>query len=45
MTPLSAVLAGPGHVLPLAAAAVAALMLATWALSVRLRDASIVDPV
>src|SRR5688572_2523995 len=33
------------NVLLWAAAATAALMLATWALSVRLRDASIVDPV
>ena len=36
---------GPGIVLAWSAGAVAALMLATWALSVRLRDVSIVDPV
>ena len=36
---------GPGIVLPLAAAAVAALMVATWAEGVRRKDISIVDPV
>jgi steroid 5-alpha reductase family enzyme len=45
VTPISTAFAGPGQVLPPAAAAVAALMLTTWALSLRLRDASIVDPV
>jgi steroid 5-alpha reductase family enzyme len=39
------VIAGPGSVLAFSAAAVAAVMLAVWALSVRLRDVSIVDPV
>ena len=37
--------AGPGSVLPLAAACVAALVLATWVLSLALRDASVIDPV
>jgi len=41
---ISFALAGPGDVLPLAAAAVVALMLALWAVSVRIRDVSIVDP-
>ncbi len=36
---------GPGIVLAWAAAAVAVLMLATWALSIRLHDVSIVDPI
>lgn len=38
-------LAGPGSVLALSAVAVALLMALVWALSVALRDASIVDPV
>ena len=38
------VFAGPGAVLGFAAAAVALLMLGLWALSLRLRDVSIVDP-
>jgi steroid 5-alpha reductase family enzyme len=37
--------APPGRVLALSLAALAALMLALWALSLRLRDVSIVDPV
>ena len=37
-------LAGPGDVLPLAAGAVVLLMVALWAVSVALRDVSIVDP-
>lgn len=37
--------AGPGGVLPLACAAVAGLIVATWILSLLLRDASVVDPV
>ena len=41
---MGVMLAGPGDVLGVAAAAVAALMLALWALSVRIRDVSIVDP-
>lgn len=42
MTPLA--LAGPGHVLPLAAVAVAVGFLVLWGLSLALRDVSIVDP-
>ena len=43
MTPLA--IAGPGDVLPLAAAAaVGVLMLALWMVSLRIRDVSIVDP-
>lgn len=38
-------LAGPGTVLPIACAAVAAVIIATWLLSLRLRDASVIDPV
>ena len=38
------VFAGPGRVLGLAAAAVALLMGLTWAMSVRIKDVSIVDP-
>ncbi|HYI36372.1 MAG TPA: DUF1295 domain-containing protein [Thermoleophilaceae bacterium] len=38
-------MSGPGIVLPLAAVAVAVLMVATWAEGVRRRDISIVDPV
>ncbi len=38
-------MSGPGDVLPLAAVAVAALMLLMWLLSLRLHDASIADPV
>jgi steroid 5-alpha reductase family enzyme len=45
VTVASAVFAGPGPVLALSAVAVAALMLVVWAFSVRLHDASIVDPV
>jgi steroid 5-alpha reductase family enzyme len=41
----SVVVAAPGSVLALSAGAVAVLMLVVWALSVRLRDVSIVDPV
>lgn len=37
-------LAGPGHVLPLAAAAVAALFLLLWVTSVAIKDVSVVDP-
>jgi len=36
---------GPGSALPLACAAVALLILATWVLSLVLRDASVIDPV
>lgn len=36
---------GPGSVLPLAAAAVAVVILGTWAVSLALRDASVIDPV
>lgn len=45
MTPLALSLSGPGVVLPIAAAAVAVLMLAVWLLSIRLQDVSIIDPV
>lgn len=38
-------LAGPGAVLPIACAAVAVVILATWLLSLLLRDASVIDPV
>jgi steroid 5-alpha reductase family enzyme len=38
------VFAGPGSVLPLAAIVIAIAMLVLWAVSVRVRDASIVDP-
>lgn len=41
----ASVIAGPGTVFVLSAAAIAALMLAVWALSIRLRDVSIIDPV
>jgi steroid 5-alpha reductase family enzyme len=41
---LAVLFAGPGSVLPLAAVAVAILMLVLWAVSVAVRDASIVDP-
>ncbi len=40
----SLALAGPGDVLPLAAAAVGLLMFALWAVSLRIKDVSIVDP-
>lgn len=40
---VAVVFAGPGRVLGLAAAAVAILMLVTWRVSVRIRDASIID--
>jgi steroid 5-alpha reductase family enzyme len=39
------IFAGPGAVLPLAAAAVFALVLITWVLSLRFGDASLIDPV
>lgn len=42
---VATVFASPGGVLPLAAAAIAVIFLATWVFSVVLRDASIVDPV
>jgi steroid 5-alpha reductase family enzyme len=42
---LAVVVAGPGGVLPLTCAAVALVILGTWALSLRLRDASVIDPV
>ena len=45
MIPIATFIAGPGSVLALSAAAVAVLMVAVWALSIRLRDVSIVDPV
>ena len=45
MTTIGTVFAGPGGVLPLACGAVAVLILATWLLSLALRDASVVDPV
>jgi steroid 5-alpha reductase family enzyme len=41
---LGVAVAGPGRALAAAAAGVAALMLVLWAASLRLRDASIVDP-
>jgi steroid 5-alpha reductase family enzyme len=40
----ASVIAGPGGVLAYAAAAVAVLMLVLWAVSLRLKDVSIVDP-
>jgi steroid 5-alpha reductase family enzyme len=42
---LALTFAGPGRVLPIAAAAVVLLMLVVWLLSFRLRDVSIFDPV
>lgn len=45
MTGAAAVLAGPGIVLAWAAAAVAALILLTWLVSLRMRDASVIDPI
>jgi len=42
---VATVFAGPGSVLWLSAVAVAGLMLIVWALSIRLRDVSIIDPV
>ena len=42
---LATVFAGPGEVLPLAVAGVAVLIFVTWLVSLRLRDASIIDPV
>lgn len=42
---VAAVITGPGGVLPLACAAVALVILATWGLSLRLTDASVIDPV
>ena len=44
MTPLALSVSGPGVVLPIAAAAVAVLMLGIWLLSIRLQDVSIIDP-
>jgi steroid 5-alpha reductase family enzyme len=41
----ASVIAGPGGVLAYAAAAVAVLMIGLWAISLRLKDVSIVDPV
>jgi steroid 5-alpha reductase family enzyme len=41
---LATVIAGPGSVLPIAAATVAVAMAGAWVLSLRLRDASIIDP-
>jgi steroid 5-alpha reductase family enzyme len=38
------VFAGPGGVLPIAAVAVALLILVVWVLSLKLRDASVIDP-
>ncbi len=38
-------MSGPGVVLPWAAAVVGVLILATWLLSLRLKDASVIDPV
>ena len=45
MISAATVFAGPGRVLAFSAAAVVVLMLVVWALSVRLRDVSIIDPV
>ena len=45
MIHLAVVIAGPGRVLWLAAMAVAIVILITWAVSVRIHDASIIDPV
>jgi steroid 5-alpha reductase family enzyme len=45
VTSAATFIAGPGNVLAISAAAVAALLLIVWALSVRLRDVSIIDPV
>jgi steroid 5-alpha reductase family enzyme len=42
---VATVVAGPGGVLPLAAAGVAVLIFLTWLLSLKMRDASIIDPV
>jgi steroid 5-alpha reductase family enzyme len=42
---VATVFAGPGSVLLLSAAAVAVVVVIAWAFSVRLRDASIIDPV
>jgi steroid 5-alpha reductase family enzyme len=39
------IFAGPGDVLPIAAAGVALLILVTWLISLKLRDASVIDPV
>jgi steroid 5-alpha reductase family enzyme len=43
--PLASVIAGPGRVLPIAAAAVAVLIFLTWLISLRLHDASVIDPI
>ena len=45
MTPIATVVAGPGSVLVFSAVAVIVLIVIVWALSVRLRDVSIIDPV
>lgn len=45
MSTAGIVFAGPGSVLPLACVAVFALILATWAVSLFLHDASVIDPV
>ncbi|HWC85122.1 MAG TPA: DUF1295 domain-containing protein [Solirubrobacteraceae bacterium] len=45
MIPVATVFAFPGHVLALSAGAVAVLMVLVWALSIPLRDVSIIDPV
>jgi steroid 5-alpha reductase family enzyme len=42
---IATVFAGPGGVLPLACAAVAFVILVTWGVSVKIADASIIDPV
>jgi steroid 5-alpha reductase family enzyme len=42
---VATVFAGPGRVLWLSAAAVAVVMVTVWAVSLRLRDASIIDPI
>lgn len=45
MTVVAVVFAGPGRVLPWAAGGVLLLILSTWLLSLRLRDASVIDPI
>jgi steroid 5-alpha reductase family enzyme len=42
---LASIVSGPGRVLPIAAGAVAVLILLTWLLSLRLHDASVIDPI
>lgn len=44
MSPAATILAGPSSALVYAAAGVALLMLVLWAVSIRIRDVSIVDP-